>query len=70
MHRRLRIAYSKRMELTQADIDNCDACIRHIIACPTCREMKACELGDALFYGFKVAQARSKLLLADTDYAK
>ena len=68
MHKRLRIAYSKRMELIQTDIDTCDACIRHLIACPNCRTEKPCQLGDSLFYGFRLAQARAKLLLGDTPY--
>ena len=70
MHRRLRIAYSKRMELTQKDIDACDACVRHLITCKDCMSEKDCPLGDALFGCFKIAQARAKLLLGDTDYVK
>jgi hypothetical protein len=65
MHRRLRIAFSKRMELMQTDIDVCDACIRHIIVCKECRGDRPCELGDALFFGFKRAQARAALLMND-----
>lgn len=68
MHRRLRIAYSKRMEMTQHDIDACDATVRHLISCPNCIGDKPCPAGDALFEEFKRAQARARLLLADAGY--
>jgi len=70
MHKRLRIAYSKRMQLIQTDIDACDACVRHLITCRDCISEKECKVGDDLFRGFTLAQSRSKLLLGDTDYVK
>ena len=68
MHSRLRIAYSRRLEMIQTDIDACDACVRHLITCPDCIGEKPCPAGDKLFDGFKLAQARAKLLLGDTPY--
>jgi hypothetical protein len=69
MHHRLRIAFSKRVELIQADIDACDATVRHIIPCPNCTEEgDLCPEGEALYQRYLVASARAKFLMEDTPY--
>jgi hypothetical protein len=65
MHKRLRIAFSKRVELIQTDIDACDATIRHITDCPNCTEEDLCAEGDALYQNYLLANARAKMLMED-----
>jgi hypothetical protein len=69
MHHRLRIAFSKRVELIQADIDACDATVRHVVSCPNCpEEGDLCPEGEELYQRYLVAQARAKFLMEDTPY--
>jgi hypothetical protein len=68
MHKRFRIAFSKRTELLQADIDACDATIRHLSSCRICTEEKLCAEGEEIYQGYRVASARAKFLLEDTPY--
>lgn len=69
MHHRLRIAFSKRIELIQADIDACDATVRHIMTCPDCKEDgDMCPQGEEVYQGYLVAAARAKFLMEDTPY--
>jgi hypothetical protein len=67
VHKRIRIAFSTRMRLLQADIDICDATIRHIDTCPHCKDDDLCPEGQELYDGFMIAHSRGKLLTGDTD---
>jgi len=69
MHKRLRIAFSRRIELLQVDIDACDATIRHLDACKECTDDVFCPAGAKLYDKFLIAQSRAKLLAGDTDVA-
>lgn len=67
MHRRPRIAYSHRIASIQASIDTCDAALRHIQPCANCTDDNLCQTGQELYDAYLVANARAKLLMADTD---
>jgi len=68
MHKRMRIAFSKRTELLQADIDACDATVRHITYCTKCTEEVLCAEGEEVYQRYLVASARAKFLMEDTPY--
>jgi len=55
------------MRLLQADIDVCDATIRHIDSCKVCHDDDLCPEGQSLYDRFMLAHSRGKLLTGDTD---